>query len=250
MIERRYSRSMHPEPLPEGYTHGESEHIENTGSGTLRAAIFGVSDGLVSNLALVMGVAGGTGQNGEAVVVAGTVGLLAGAFSMAAGEYISMKTQRESMEKQLQLEREHILAFPKEEQAHLGHLLVESGLSQEDAEDIAHKVHLNIDPAVGFHALLELGIVPDQMGSPVAAAIASFLSFVVGALIPLLPWLILPSALGESIVVSAIALMAVGGAVTTVTRRSAWWGALRQLAFGGAAAAITWQLGRLVGTAF
>jgi vacuolar iron transporter family protein len=250
MVERRYSESMHPEPPPEGYTHGESEHIENTGSGTLRAGIFGVSDGLVSNLALVMGVAGGTGQSGEAVVVAGTVGLLAGAFSMAAGEYISMKTQRETMEKQLQLEREHILAFPKEEQEHLGHLLVESGLSQEDAEDIAQKVHLNVDPAVGFHALLELGIVPDQMGSPVAAAAASFLSFVVGALIPLLPWLILPSALLESIIVSAIALMGVGGAVTTVTHRSAWWGALRQLAFGTVAAGITWLLGRMVGTAF
>ncbi|HIL01771.1 MAG TPA: hypothetical protein EYG06_06780 [Myxococcales bacterium] len=250
MIERRYSESMHPDPPPDGYTHSESEHIENTGSGTLRAGIFGVSDGLVSNLALIMGVAGGTGQSGEAVVVAGTVGLLAGAFSMAAGEYISMKIQRETMEKQLQLEREHILAFPKEEQAHLGHLLVESGLSQEDAEDIAHKVHLNIDPAVGFHALLELGIVPSQMGSPVAAAVASFLSFVVGALIPLLPWLILPSALVESIVVSAIALMGVGGAVTTVTHRSAWWGALRQLAFGSVAAAITWVLGRLVGAAF
>ncbi len=250
MIERRYSESMHPDPPPDGYTHSESEHIENTGSGTLRAGIFGVSDGLVSNLALIMGVAGGTGQSGEAVVVAGTVGLLAGAFSMAAGEYISMKIQRETMEKQLQLEREHILAFPKEEQAHLGHLLVESGLSQEDAEDIAHKVHLNIDPAVGFHALLELGIVPGQMGSPVAAAVASFLSFVVGALIPLLPWLILPSALVESIVISAIALMGVGGAVTTVTHRSAWWGALRQLAFGSVAAAITWVLGRLVGAAF
>ena len=241
---------MHPDPPPEGYSHVESEHIDNTGSGTLRAGIFGVSDGLVSNLALVMGVAGGTGQSGNAVVVAGTVGLLAGAFSMAAGEYISMKTQRETMEKQLQLEREHILAFPEEEQAHLGHLLVESGLSEEDARDIAHKVHLNIDPAVGFHALLELGIVPQQMGSPISAAVASFLSFVAGALIPLLPWLMLPSALTESILISAIALMGVGGAVTTVTGRSAWWGALRQLAFGGFAAGVTWFLGRLVGGQF
>jgi VIT1/CCC1 family predicted Fe2+/Mn2+ transporter len=168
---------------------------------------------------------------------------------MAAGEYISMKTQRESMEKQLQLEREHIIAFPEEEQAHLSELLVDSGLSTEDAVDIARKVHENVERALGFHALLELGIVPQQMGSPVGAAAASFAAFVVGALIPLLPWLILPSALVESIIVSAIALMAVGGAVTTVTRRSAWWGALRQLAFGAGAAAVTWLLGRLVGTA-
>ena len=220
---------METETRPEGYTHVESEHIENTGSGTLRAGIFGISDGLVSNLALVMGVAG--------------------AFSMAAGEYISMKTQRESMERQLQLERQHILDFPEEEQAHLSHLLVESGLSREHAEDIAHKLHQSIDPAVGFHALLELGIVPHQMGSPVGAAMASFVAFVIGALIPLIPWLIFPSALTESIIISAIALLAVGGAVTTITGRSAWWGALRQLAFGSTAAAVTWMLGRLVGTA-
>mgnify|MGYP001166394970 CR=1 FL=1 len=244
-----YSAAMHPEQPPEGYTHGESEHIENTGSGTLRAAIFGISDGLVSNLALVIGVAGGTHQSGEAVVIAGTVGLLAGAFSMAAGEYISMQTQRESMEKQLQLEREHIIAFPEEEQAHLSQLLLESGLSEQDADDVARKVHENVEPAVGFHALLELGIVPQQMGSPAGAAAASFAAFVVGALIPLIPWLILSSALLESIIVSAIALMAVGGAVTTVTRQSAWWGALRQLAFGASAATVTWFLGRLVGTA-
>ena len=244
-----YSAAMHPEQPPEGYTHGESEHIENTGSGTLRAAIFGISDGLVSNLALVIGVAGGTHQSGEAVVIAGTVGLLAGAFSMAAGEYISMQTQRESMEKQLQLEREHIITFPEEEQAHLSQLLLESGLSEQDADDVARKVHENVEPAVGFHALLELGIVPQQMGSPAGAAAASFAAFVVGALIPLIPWLILSSALLESIIVSAIALMAVGGAVTTVTRQSAWWGALRQLAFGASAATVTWFLGRLVGTA-
>ena len=245
----RYSASMHPDPPPEGYSHVEREHIENTGSGTLRAGIFGISDGLVSNLALVMGVAGGTHGSGEAIVVAGTAGLLAGAFSMAAGEYISMKTQQESMEKQLQLEREHILAFPEEEEAHLGQLLVESGLSQADAREIARKVHEDIDPAVGFHALLELGIVPDQMGSPIGAALASFIAFIVGALVPLLPWLILPSALTESMMVSAIALLLVGGAVTTVTRQSAWWGALRQLAFGATAAGITWLLGRLVGGA-
>lgn len=244
-----YSESMHPENPPEGYTHGENEHIENTGSGTLRAAIFGISDGLVSNLALVMGVAGGTQLSGDAVVIAGTVGLLAGAFSMAAGEYISMRTQRESMEKQLQLEREHIIAFPEEEEAHLSQLLVENGLSEKDAKDVARKVHEEVEPAVGFHALLELGIVPQQMGSPVGAALASFAAFVVGALIPLIPWLILASALWESVIVSAIALMAVGGAVTTVTHQSAWWGALRQLAFGASAATVTWVLGRLVGTA-
>jgi VIT1/CCC1 family predicted Fe2+/Mn2+ transporter len=239
---------MKLEKRPAGYSHVESEHIANTGSGTIRAGIFGVSDGLVSNLALVMGVAGGTAQSPNAVVMAGSVGLLAGAFSMAAGEYISMKTQRESMERQIQLERQHILDFPDEEQAHLGELLVESGIDADHAADIAHKLHQNIEPAVGFHALLELGIVPHQMGSPVRAAMASFMAFVLGALVPLLPWLIFSSALTESIVISAIALMAVGGAVTTITRRNVWWGAFRQLLFGATAAGVTWMLGRLVST--
>ncbi|MDG2334907.1 MAG: VIT1/CCC1 transporter family protein [Myxococcota bacterium] len=234
---------------PMGHSHVESEHLDNTGSGTIRAGIFGISDGLVSNLALVMGVAGGTDGSASAVVMAGSVGLLAGAFSMAAGEYVSMKTQRESMERQIQLEREHIRDFPEEEQAHLSQLLIQSGIEPDHAQDIAQKLHQNLEPAVGFHALLELGIVPQQMGSPEKAAGTSFVAFVLGALVPLIPWLIFPSALLESILVSGFGLMVVGGAVTAITQRSALWGAIRQLLFGATAAGITWLLGRLVSTA-
>jgi VIT1/CCC1 family predicted Fe2+/Mn2+ transporter len=231
----------------QGHSHAETDHLENTGSGILRASVFGVSDGLVSNLALVMGVAGGS-QSVDAVVLAGTAGLLAGAFSMAAGEYVSMITQRETMEKQLHVEREHIVDFPEEEEAHLASLLGESGLDADVAKDMARKIHEKVDPALDFHALLELGIVPNKMGSPFAASVASFFSFVAGAAIPLLPWLVGDTALTLSIGVSGAALLVVGGAVTRYTHRSLWVGALRQLAFGGAAAAVTWGVGRAVGS--
>lgn len=229
-----------------GYHAAEHEHRDDTGSGVLRAGVFGVSDGLVSNLALVMGVAGGSGDP-DNVVIAGTAGLLAGAFSMAVGEYVSMVTQRESMERELQLEREHIEQYPEEEQRHLIELLQQSGLARESAAQVARSVHQRVERAAHFHALLELGIVPGQMGSPVGASLTSFLAFVLGAAVPLLPWLILPDALLASIVVSAIALLAVGGAVTVVTSRSPVSGAIRQLLFGGAAAAVTWVIGHFVG---
>jgi len=230
------------------YHEAEREHRDDTGSGVLRAAVFGASDGLVSNLALVMGVAGGS-TSGDAVVLAGTAGLLAGAFSMAAGEYVSMVTQRESMQQQLELEREHIARFPREEQRHLIGLLEESGLPAETARTVAREIHRRDEPAADFHALLELGITPQQLGSPAGASLSSFVSFMVGAAIPLIPWLILADGFAASIVVSAIALLLVGGAVTTVTSRSAVAGALRQLAFGGAAACVTWAIGRMIGSA-
>jgi VIT1/CCC1 family predicted Fe2+/Mn2+ transporter len=232
----------------EKYVHAETEHRADTASGILRASVFGVSDGLVSNMALVMGVAGGT-QNSEAVVLAGAAGLLAGAFSMAAGEYVSMQTQRESMEQQLELEREHITHYPEEEEAHLTALLQESGLGSAAAAVLTKRIHQDIDLAVDFHALLELGIVPNQLGSPIAAAAASFVSFVVGASIPLLPWLLVESALVPSVVLSCIALLVVGGTLTRVTRRNFMLGALRQLAVGGTAAAVTFALGGLIGRA-
>jgi len=240
--------SGHTHERGEDYAHAESDHLENTGSGILRATVFGVSDGLVSNLALVMGVAGGS-QNPDAIVLAGSAGLLAGAFSMAAGEYVSMRTQRETMERQLRLEREHILNYPEEEQAHLTELLVQHCFSRELAIQMAHGIHQHPDPAVDFHALLELGIVPRQMGSPVEAAGASFVSFVAGALIPLLPWFFTDHGLVPSMFASALALLAVGGAVTRYTHVNAWLGALRQLAFGAGAAGATYWIGRLIGAA-
>jgi len=232
----------------DSYHHAEEQHLTDTGSGTLRASVFGASDGLVSNLALVMGVAGGT-QDSAAIVLAGSAGLLAGAFSMASGEYVSMQTQREAMEQQLHLERQHILKYPEEEEAHLQDLLRRNGFSESAAIEMAARIHEEIDPAVDFHALLELGIVPSQMGSPISASIASFFAFVVGASIPLVPWLILTNAFEASIIASSIALLAVGGAATRITHRNMVTGAIRQLLFGGCAAAITYTIGRWIGAA-
>jgi VIT1/CCC1 family predicted Fe2+/Mn2+ transporter len=230
------------------HSDAEHEHLDDTNSGTLRASVFGVSDGLVSNLALVMGVAGGAAE-ASTVVLAGTAGLLAGAFSMAAGEYISMQTQRETMERELRVEREHILKFPEEEQAHLSNLLAEGGLEREAAEALAARIHADIDLSVDFHALHELGIVPTQLGSPGAAAIASFVSFVIGAAVPLIPWLILADALVASMLASALALVIVGAALTRVTERHPVIGGARQLLFGAGAAGVTYLIGSALGSA-
>lgn len=232
---------------PQEATHDhENEHVDDPQSGILRATIFGVSDGLVSNFALVMGVVGGSGDPAM-IVLAGTAGLLAGASSMAAGEYISMRTQRELLEHELALEREHIEQFPEEEEAHLAELLAQNGLDTEVARRVASQVHRRIDPAVDFHALFELGIHPNSMGRPVGAAVWSFVSFAVGALVPLLPWLLMSDGLVPTVVLSTAALALVGAIATRMTRRKAWYGALRQLTVGALSAGATYTIGWLIG---
>lgn len=224
----------------------ENEHAQDPQSGILRASVFGVSDGLVSNLALVMGVAGGSGDS-SVVILAGVAGLFAGAFSMAAGEYISMQTQREMLERELAVEREHILKYPAEEEAHLAELLAENGLQPDDAARVAAQVHLRLERAVDFHALIELGIHPGSLGAPGAASLWSFVSFAVGAIIPLVPWFLMGDAIGTTLVASALALLAVGAAATRLTHQKPWYGAGRQLAVGALSAAVTFAVGALVG---
>jgi VIT1/CCC1 family predicted Fe2+/Mn2+ transporter len=224
----------------------QDEHVEDAGSGVLRASVFGVSDGLVSNLGLIMGVAGAS-QEASTIVIAGVAGLLAGAFSMAAGEWVSMKTQREVFERELAVERQHILAHPHEEQAHLTQLLVDNGLDAATAARVAAQVHEDVEPAVDFHARFELGLNPAELGSPAGAAISSFLSFIVGAFLPILPWFFTDAGLVPSIVVSAAALVLVGALLTRVTDQSLLWGSLRQLLIGAAAAGVTYTVGLLVG---
>jgi VIT1/CCC1 family predicted Fe2+/Mn2+ transporter len=225
----------------------ENEHADDPQSGILRASVFGVSDGLVSNLALVMGVAGGS-RDPDIVVLAGIAGLLAGAFSMAAGEYISMQTQREMLERELAIEREHIEMFPEQEQAHLAELLTRHGLEPEDALRVAAQVHRDTDPAVDFHAQFELGIHPSSLGAPRSAALFSFVSFLLGASVPLLPWLMTADAIVPTVALSALALTGVGAVATRVTHRSVWYGAARQLLVGAVSAAITFSVGLLVAT--
>ncbi len=224
----------------------DDEHLADPGSGVIRAGIFGLSDGLVSNLALIMGVAGGTSSRG-AVVLAGIAGLIAGAFSMAAGEFISMQTQREVYQRELRRESRHIEEHPDAEREHLKEILVKSGLDDDVAGRVATEAHQDRKSALDFHARFELGIIPEELGSPFGAAISSFAFFTLGAIIPLLPYFFTASALVISIALSAVALLVVGAVLTRLTGQNPWKGGLRQFAVGAVAAAITFGVGRALG---
>ena len=230
---------------------GERWHRTGGSSGTLRAVIFGVSDGLVSNLSLVMGVAGASAGDPKAILVAGIAGLLAGAFSMAAGEYISMQSQRELFERQIALERAEMEAMPEEEEAELAALFRAKGFAPDEATRIAHRIFA--DPKTALDTLVreELGLDPDQLGSPWGAAGGSFLAFAVGACIPVLPYLVAggPPALAASLVISLIALFTVGAGVSLLTGRSLIFSGLRQLGIGLAAALVTYAIGSVIGVA-
>jgi len=233
-------------------TSRESWH-RGGGGGTLRASVFGVSDGLVSNASLVMGFSGAQAK-GDVVLLAGVAGLLAGAFSMAAGEYVSMRAQRELFERQIELEREELEANPEEEAKELALIYRAKGLSTEQAEATA--AQLMADPEIALNTLVreELGLDPASLGSPWGAAIGSFLAFAAGAAVPVVPFLFAP---GEEtisagyVVVSAalsgLALFGVGASLSLFTGRSALMSGLRQVGLGAVAAALTFGIGRVIG---
>ncbi|MBA2381641.1 MAG: VIT1/CCC1 transporter family protein [Chloroflexi bacterium] len=221
-------------------------------SGTLRAVIFGVSDGLVSNLALVMGVAGAssaTGEQGHFILLAGAAGLLAGAFSMAAGEYISMQRQRELFERQIALERAEMEAMPEEEEAEMASLYRAKGFREDEAKAIAHRLFEDPERALDQLIREELGLDPDELGSPYAAAFGSFVAFGVGAFVPVAPYVVGGGApaFAAAIVLSLVALFAVGAGVSLLTGRSAWFSGARQVGIGAAAATVTYFVGTLIG---
>jgi VIT1/CCC1 family predicted Fe2+/Mn2+ transporter len=220
-------------------------------SGTLRAVIFGVSDGLVSNLALVMGVAGAAGDQRSFILLTGIAGLLAGAFSMAAGEYISMQSQRELFERQIELERAEMETMPQEEEAELAALYRAKGFSEAEAAAVAHRLFRDPEQALDTLVREELGLDPDELGSPVGAATGSFVSFAVGAAIPVLPYLFTggTTAFALSLGLSLWALFIVGAGVSLLTGRGIVFSGLRQLAIGAAAAGITFLVGRAIGVA-
>ncbi len=232
---------------PIKFLRGESWHRFSSG-GSLRAAVLGINDGLVSNFGLVMGVAGGTNRP-ELVLLAGVAGLLAGSFSMAAGEYISMRSQRDIYEHQLLIEEMEIKEFPEEEEEELVLIYRAKGLSEDDSRTIAKQIMSSPSAALDTMAREELGLDPNQLGSPWGAAFSSFAAFVVGAIVPILPYVIGAGDLAFrlSAFFSALALIVVGGALAGLTNRSVLWGALRMLLAGGAAAAVTFGIGRLIG---
>jgi len=227
----------------------EAWHRAGGRSGTLRAVIFGVSDGLVSNLALVMGVAGAAQENGSIILLTGIAGLLAGAFSMAAGEYISMQSQRELFERQIALERAEMEAMPDEEQAELATVFRAKGFTQAEADMIAARLFEQPDIALDMLVREELGLDPHELGSAWGAALGSFVSFAIGAAIPVIPFVFsneLPAVL-VSLAVSLVALFIVGAGVSLLTGRGVLFSGFRQLGIGLGAALVTYLIGSLIG---
>ena len=195
-----------------------------------------------------MGVAGASGQ-ANFVLLAGIAGLLAGAFSMAAGEYISMQSQRELFERQIELERAELEAMPEEEERELAALYMAKGFPRAEADRIAAKMFEDPNTALDTLVREELGLDPDELGSPWGAALGSFLAFGAGAIIPVIPYLLLDgtTAFVASIVLSLIGLFLIGAAVSLLTGRSMVFSGLRQLAIGAGAAAITFAVGTIIG---
>lgn len=224
-----------------------SRHRDVQG-GTQRATVLGAGDGLLTNLSLVLGVAGAT-TNASAVRLAGVASLLAGAFSMAAGELVSVRAQQEMVEREVQVERQELADDPEGEQRELAGMYRAQGLSEEDASAVARILSANPGIALDTHARLELGVDPQAPSSAWQAAVMSFLSFSVGAVLPLFPWFFSAgsSAVIASVIIGAIAALALGAAIGFMSGRSVLRTALRQLAVAAIAAAVTYGVGSLLG---
>ena len=217
-------------------------------SGALRAGVFGVSDGLVSNTALVMGVAG-SGASLTVILLTGTAGLLSGSFSMAVGEYVSMASQRESYQREIALEAQELEEKPEEEHDELVLLYRAKGLPRDAAAQLADRIMADRQVALDTLTREELGLDPAQLGSPLSAAISSLLTFAAGALVVILPYFAGSgtAALVTAIVLAAAALVGVGAGIGVLNGRSAVRSGLRQLLLGGVAALVTYGIGHLIG---
>jgi len=241
-------------PAPSGHAmpHSVEEvgrsHRDHGGGDNLRPAVFGASDGMVSNVCLILGVAGASASN-HTVLITGVAGLLAGAFSMAAGEYVSVRSQREMFEHQIGAERDELRQYPEQEAAELSLIYQARGLAKPDADRASAHLIADPDRALDTLAREELGLDPGGLGSPVGAALSSFASFAVGAAVPLAPFLITAGqgALGASVILTAAALFGIGCAISLFTGQGALGSGGRMLLIGGAAGGVTYAIGRLVG---
>jgi VIT1/CCC1 family predicted Fe2+/Mn2+ transporter len=253
--ERSHARLFRELAGAGGLAGGELARIEgrhrSTGGNALRAAVLGASDGVLSNTSLIMGVAGAAISNG-AVVIAGLAGLLAGAFSMGLGEWLSVQSARELYAHQIRVERDELEAIPEEEEVELALIYQSKGVPEEQARRLAQQM-IQGDPRVALDTLSreELGIDPQELGgSAYEAALTSFFLFGSGAFVPLLPFLVTSGtpAIIAALVLSGVALFGVGAAITIVTGQDALRSGLRQVLFGLAAAVVTFGIGHLVGT--
>lgn len=234
-------------PQGEQIARSEGRHRPTAG-GALRAGVFGVSDGLVSNLLLVLAVAGGTSSR-SFLLLAGVGGLLAGACSMAVGEWLSVNSQRELFEREIEVEREELAAFPEEELEELALIYEAKGLSPEEAEALAGRLMRRPEGALDTLTREELGLSPGDLGSPWIASFSSFVSFAVGALVPVIPFFFGSGTapLVAAVVGSAVALVVVGGAIALLTGRRPFRDGLRTLFIATMAGAASFLIGRLIG---
>jgi vacuolar iron transporter family protein len=228
--------------------HRDNHTHRDVNGGWLRPAVFGAMDGLVSNLALITGVAGGSVGH-QTIVITGLAGLAAGAFSMAAGEYTSVASQRELVEAELEVERRELRRHPEDEEKELAALYEARGVDVELAREVARQLSRDPEQALEIHAREELGVDPGDLPSPAVAAWSSFGSFALGAVLPVLPYLFGATVLWPALILALFGLFGCGAVVAQVTARTWWYSGLRQLALGAAAAGVTYLLGNLFGTA-
>ena len=238
-----------PQELDEEITKREPWHRSDR-SGALRAAVFGVNDGLVSNTSLVMGFAG-SGAPGHTILFAGLAGLLAGAFSMAAGEYISMRSQKDGFEREIELEKAEIEHDPEAEAEELALIYRAKGLDAGEANQIARKIMRDKEAALDTMTREELGLDPDELGSPWSAALSSLIAFALGAAVVVLPFFFGAgkAALVVAIMLAGLSLFAVGAVLGMLNGRGGFRSGFRQLVAGGVAAAVVFGVGHLIGVA-
>lgn len=244
---RRVTRTDdHAHPSRAFHVH---RHRDVTG-GAARAAVFGVSDGLVSNVALVLGVAAAAAER-SSVLVAGVAGLLAGAASMAAGEYVSMRAQAELVERELEIERRSLTHQPEAEIRELTSIYKARGVDEAAARQMAEAVMTDPDLALEVHAREELGVHPDGIGDPPLAAFSSFIAFAIGAVLPLIPWFLSEGsgAVVATVLIGLVAAAAVGAVLAVFTERSVVATALRQVGWAAVACGVTWLVGSWLGAA-
>ena len=224
---------------------------ETRGSSVLRPSVFGATDGLVANVSLIMGVAGASSGDAHTVVLAGIAGLMSGSFSMAVGEYISVRSQHELLDYQIELQRQQLRHTPEQERAILVEIYESRGLSRADANFIVERLLAKPKRALDTFVRDEIGLSAQTMGSPIAAAVGSLLAFALGASVPLAPFLLLSGATAFALTIAATlaALFLVGLGVSRLTHRQPVRSGLRQAALGLLAAAATYAIGALLGTA-
>jgi vacuolar iron transporter family protein len=238
------SQSSPATPQPWRPHEFDHQHGDVSG-GWLRAATFGAMDGLVSNTALIAGV--GAVTDAHTVVISGFAGMVAGAFSMALGEFASVTTANEQIESEVRVEKRAFRMHPQAEKAELVEMLVTMGLTPETASKASDEIHRDENRALNFHLSQELGVDPQEKPSPWVAAGSSFVMFAIGAIVPLIPYLLGFRSLWLGLLFGGVGLLVAGGVAARFTKKPLWFASLRQLLFGTVAVAATYVVGHLVG---